>query len=313
MSSTPFLSIQNINYAYADRKALVDFSLDLAQGEIFGLLGPNGGGKSTLFKLLTTLRPLQEGEIVLKNLNYRTDQREIRNLIGSIFQSPALDKKLTVAENLWHQGKLFNLSAHVLEARIQELTQRFGLKDRLKETVEKLSGGLQRRVEIAKALLHQPEILVMDEPSTGLDPGIRLELWDYLQELRAKGLTILLTTHLLEEAERCDRIALIHEGHLITQGKPSVLCESLGGQVLTITTDDTATLISLLQAKLELTPKLLGISVRVRIPATKEKSLISSLASELADHPNVQAITLSRPSLADLYLEKTGKSWSKMN
>jgi ABC-2 type transport system ATP-binding protein len=312
MTSPDFLNIQNVSYSYADRKALSDFTLGLKQGEIFGLLGPNGGGKSTLFKILTTLRPLQDGEISLAGLNYRTDRRQIRSLIGTVFQSPALDKKLSVYENLWSQGKLFALPSTELTQRITNLTTRFGLLDRLNDPAEKLSGGLQRRVEVAKALLHQPKILIMDEPSTGLDPGIRLELWEYLQELKTKdGLTILLTTHLLEEAERCDRIALIHEGHLITEGKPSQLCESLGGQVLSVMTDDTAGLCLLLKNELGETPKILGGEVRLRLPATIDRTRTSGLAASLADHPSVQAVTLSRPTLGDLYLEKTGHSWTK--
>jgi len=310
--TTSFLRIQNLSYSYGDRKALSDFSLDLEKGEIFGLLGPNGGGKSTLFKLLSTLRPLQEGEITLAGLSYRSDRRELRNLIGTVFQSPALDKKLTVHENLWSQGKLFAIPSAILNERIEALATRFGLKERLKDPAEKLSGGLQRRVEIAKALLHEPKILIMDEPSTGLDPGIRLELWDFLQELRSKdGMTILLTTHLLEEAERCDRIALIHEGKLITEGKPSHLCESLGGQVLSVLTDDTADLSLLLKNELGENPKILGGEVRLRIPASVDRTRTSSLAARLADHTSVQSVTLSRPSLGDLYLEKTGRSWSK--
>lgn len=310
--TTSFLRIQNLSYSYGDRKALSDFSLDLEKGEIFGLLGPNGGGKSTLFKLLSTLRPLQEGEITLAGLSYRSDRRELRNLIGTVFQSPALDKKLTVHENLWSQGKLFAIPSAILNERIEALVTRFGLKERLKDPAEKLSGGLQRRVEIAKALLHEPKILIMDEPSTGLDPGIRLELWDFLQELRSKeGMTILLTTHLLEEAERCDRIALIHEGKLITEGKPSHLCESLGGQVLSVLTDDTADLSLLLKNELGENPKILGGEVRLRIPASVDRTRTSSLAARLADHTSVQSVTLSRPSLGDLYLEKTGRSWSE--
>jgi len=310
--TTSFLRIQDLSYSYGDRKALSDFSLDLEKGEIFGLLGPNGGGKSTLFKLLSTLRPLQEGEITLAGLSYRSDRRELRNLIGTVFQSPALDKKLTVHENLWSQGKLFAIPSAILNERIEALATRFGLKERLKDPAEKLSGGLQRRVEIAKALLHEPKILIMDEPSTGLDPGIRLELWDFLQELRSKeGMTILLTTHLLEEAERCDRIALIHEGKLITEGKPSHLCESLGGQVLSVLTDDTADLSLLLKNELGENPKILGGEVRLRIPASVDRTRTSSLAARLADHTSVQSVTLSRPSLGDLYLEKTGRSWSK--
>jgi ABC-2 type transport system ATP-binding protein len=312
MTSTDFLNIRNVSYSYGERAALSDFSLKLQKGEIFGLLGPNGGGKSTLFKLLTTLRPLQKGEITLAGFSYRSDRRNLRQLIGTVFQSPALDKKLSVYENLWSQGKLFAIPSDELTQRIETLSERFGLKDRLKDPAEKLSGGLQRRVEIAKALLHQPQILIMDEPSTGLDPGIRLELWDFLQELRIKdGLTILLTTHLLEEAERCDRIALIHQGQLITEGKPSQLCESLGGQVLSVLTDDPNELSLLLKNELGETPKILGGEIRLRLPASIDRTRTSNLAARLVDHSSVQAVTLSRPSLGDLYLEKTGNSWSK--
>jgi ABC-2 type transport system ATP-binding protein len=312
MTSPDFLNIRNVSYSYAERRALSDFSLQLQQGEIFGLLGPNGGGKSTLFKLLCTLRPLQQGEIKLAGLCYRCDRRELRQRIGTVFQNPALDKKLTVYENLWSQGKLFALPSAELQQRISSLAERFGLQDRLAEPAEKLSGGLQRRVEIAKALLHQPRILIMDEPSTGLDPGIRLELWSYLRELQAKeNLTILLTTHLLEEAEYCDRIALLHQGQLLSAGKPSELCASLGGQVLTVQSTETAQIAALLEKELGLSPQSTGTELRLRLPASTDPSRLSQLTARLSALPAVHALTLSRPSLADLYLEQTGYRWNK--
>ncbi|NJK93413.1 MAG: ABC transporter ATP-binding protein [Blastochloris sp.] len=312
LNSTDFLQIQQLHYAYGDRPALSDFSLNLKQGEIFGLLGPNGGGKSTLFKLLTTLRPLQQGEIKLQGLCYRCDRRIIRTLIGSVFQAPALDKKLSVYENLLSHGKLYALATPALKARIDTLATRFSLQDRLQEPAEKLSGGLQRRVELVKALLPSPKILIMDEPSTGLDPGIRLELWDLFHELsRQDGVTILLTTHLLEEAERCDRIALIHQGRKVVEGQPTQLCDSLGGQVLSLSTGQAPALAQRLQDHFQLSPKILGHEVRLRLPADVDRLKTSTLAAELAADPAVLSVTLSRPSLADLYLEKTGHSWSK--
>ncbi|HUR38220.1 MAG TPA: ABC transporter ATP-binding protein, partial [Planctomycetota bacterium] len=239
------VEIDGLTHRYGERLALDGVSFSVRKGEVFGLLGPNGGGKTTLFKILSTaLRPTS-GSARIEGVDVRDDA--VRRRIGVVFQAPGLDQKLTVAENLLHQGHLYGLRGAALRRRIDEELGRFKLSDRARDRVEKLSGGLQRRVELAKALLHQPEILLLDEPSTGLDPGARRDLWDALRSL--KGVTVLLTTHLLEEAERCDRLAILHKGKLVALGAPLDLRGEIGGDVVTIRAKDAEALAAAIREK----------------------------------------------------------------
>src|SRR3989338_4259197 len=200
MSQINAVEVRNLSYSYGSRLALNQVSLSVGEGEVFGLLGPNGGGKTTLFRILSTLTPIFHGKIFVFGKDLPSDIVRVRKMIGVVFQAPSLDKKLTVRENMLHQGHLYGLFGKELTLRINEMLERVHLKDRDGDLIEKLSGGLQRRVEVAKALLHRPKLLLLDEPTVGLDPGARKDLWDYLQNLRKnEGTTILLTTHLMEE------------------------------------------------------------------------------------------------------------------
>ncbi len=229
------ISVANISHRYGERLALDQLSFEVHRSEIFGLLGPNGGGKTTLFRLLSTLLPLQSGSANVVGFDLATQSQQIRTLIGVTFQSPSLDGKLTVQENLKHQAHLYGISGAPMRERIENALQHLGLTDRKHDLAESLSGGLKRRVEIAKGLLHAPQVLLLDEPSTGLDPGARHDLWKYLKQLqREDGVTILITTHLMEEAEQCDRLGILHQGELVALGTPDELRASVGGDCLTI-------------------------------------------------------------------------------
>ncbi|MDX6766520.1 MAG: ATP-binding cassette domain-containing protein [Candidatus Methylacidiphilales bacterium] len=306
--ANPLLHIQNLTYRYGERVALREFSLGVNAGEIFGFLGPNGGGKTTLFKLLTTLRAPQEGEIHLGDDSYRGPLDAIRARIGCVFQHPALDKKLKVAENLRHQGHLYGLGGGELESRIDALLARFGLTERKQSFVQDLSGGLQRRVEIAKALLHRPQILLMDEPSTGLDPGIRMELWEYYEQMRREdGLTLLMTTHLLEEAERCDRIVLLDEGRIIAEGAPQALRESLSGRILRLSGGNLQELAVRVKSLTTHTVEVQAREVVVRLPTGAEDEA-ARIIREIG--AAAESVNLARPTLADVYQAKVGRTWA---
>jgi ABC-2 type transport system ATP-binding protein len=310
-SDSILLRLSGLTHRYGDRLALDQVSLEVRQGEIFGFIGPNGGGKTTLFRLLTTLRPPQVGSITLGGVSYADDLTGIRARIGCVFQHPALDKKLKVVENLRHQGRLYGLGGRALETRIAELLERFGLADRAGSMVQDLSGGLQRRVEIAKALLHRPQVLLMDEPSTGLDPGIRMELWDYYERLRREdGVTLLMTSHLLEEAERCDRIAILDQGRIIAQGAPAALRASLGGRILRLESGDAEALATRVRGLTPHPVEVRGRVVTLRLPegaADEAARLVRELegASE--------SLHLARPTLADVYQAKVGRVWNGDN
>ncbi len=229
------IDARDINFFYGERQALKDVTFSIARGEIFGFLGPNGGGKTTLFKVLSTLVPGQTGAVRMLDRDLVRDKVEIQRRMGVVFQHPSVDEKLTVRENLECHGNLYGMRGSRLRQRIAEMLERVGLGDRARDRVETLSGGLRRRAELAKALLHQPELLLLDEPSTGLDPGARREFNDYLAHLRRNdGVTIVLTTHYMEEAERCDRIAILHEGRMVATAPPGALKERIGGDIVAV-------------------------------------------------------------------------------
>ena len=235
MNTSAAISVDRVSHWYGQRQALADVSFAIHPAEIFVFLGPNGGGKSTLFRLLSTLLPLQHGEAAVLGLDLRSQIAAIRARIGVVFQSPSVDRKLTVGENLMHQGHLYGLRGDMLKQRSQVLLDKFKLTDRVRDKVETLSGGLRRRVELAKGLLHQPQLLLLDEPSTGLDPAARIDLWDCLRELRENdAVTVVLTTHLLEEADKADRIAILDQGKIVAIDTPEALRATVGGDAITI-------------------------------------------------------------------------------
>jgi ABC-2 type transport system ATP-binding protein len=307
MSDTAAISIAGLSHRYGNLKALGDVTFDVGRGEVFGLLGPNGGGKTTLFRILGTLLPVQEGRVHLLDIDVAREPSRIRQTIGVTFQSPSLDRKLTVRENLVTQGHLYGLSGRTLTERIETLLARLGLTDRARDRVESLSGGLARRVEIAKGLLHDPRVLLLDEPSTGLDPGARLDLWRYLHLLRDEaGVTVLVTTHLMEEAERCDRLAILDRGRLVALGSPSELRESIGGDCLAINTANPEDLARRITQRFAVAPRLIGPQLRIETSSGHELlgRLVETFGAEIA------SIALGKPTLEDVFIQRTGhKFW----
>ncbi|MEI6083260.1 MAG: ATP-binding cassette domain-containing protein [Verrucomicrobiota bacterium] len=300
--TTP-VAIENLTHRYGDRVALDKVNFNVQPGEIFGLLGPNGGGKTTLFRILSTLMRPKEGTVRVFGHDVVTQRNEVRRRIGVVFQAPSLDKKLTVLENLRHHGHIFGLSGPSLRQRIDELMNRFGIADRANERTEKLSGGLRRRVEIARGLLHKPELLLLDEPSTGLDPRVRREVGEYLEELRAKdGVTILLTTHIMEEAERCDRLALLDQGKLVALDKPAALKDRLGGDVISIQARDCDRLRDAIEKKFSVKASVIERTVRIERPRGHEfiPALVEAFPGE------IEAISTGKPTLEDVFVHLTG-------
>jgi ABC-2 type transport system ATP-binding protein len=303
MTPPAAVTVDSVRHRYGERQALAGVSFQIPGGEIFGLLGPNGGGKTTLFRILATLLPLQEGRAELLGCSVAAQPDAVRRLIGVTFQSPSLDPKLTVAENLKFHGYLYGLSGARLKERIDLLLGRLGLSDRRADIAQTLSGGLQRRVEIAKSLLHEPRVLLLDEPSTGLDPGARHDLWRYLKQLRQEtGVTILATTHIMEEAEHCGRLGILHKGELVALGTPAELRSSIGGDVITIETTNADGLPARIESKFGVRPQRIGESLRIERSAGHE--LIRDLVAAFPEE--IRAVSLGKPTLEDVFIQRTG-------
>ena len=301
--SERIIEVEQLTYQYGSRVALDGVSFDVIAGESFGFLGPNGGRKTTLFRILSTQLAPASGKVHVFGFDIAREPQQVRRRIGVVFQSQSLDGKLTVTENLRHQGHLFGLRGPALQQRIKEMLAQFGLEDRVRERVEKLSGGLRRRVEIAKAMLHRPALLLLDEPTTGLDPGARRELWAYLQGLRqAEGVTILLTTHLMEEAEDCERICLLDQGKIIALNSPAALKAEIGGDVVAAQTPDPLRLQAQILERFGGNPLVVGDTVRIERARGHEfiTELIEAFPGE------INAITLSKPTLEDVFIQRTG-------
>lgn len=302
-SAVKALEVLDVSFRYGEREALKGVGFSVERGEIFGLLGPNGGGKTTLFRLLSTLLPMQSGEVKLLGCDVASQPQAVRRRIGVTFQSPSIDGKLTVAENLRHQAHLYGLLGREATSRIDELVRQLGLVDRVRQPVGSLSGGLKRRVEIAKSLLHRPGMLLLDEPSTGLDPGARHDLWAYLTRLREeRQVTILVTTHLMDEAERCGRLGILDQGRLVALGTPDVLRQSVGGDCLTLQSSDPSGLAERIVLQFGVTPQRIDDVLRIEREAGHEllRDLVAAFPSEIT------AVSLAKPTLEDVFIARTG-------
>ena len=299
------VSVENLTRQYGARAALAGVSFEVREREIFGVLGPNGGGKSTLFRILATMLAPSSGTASVAGYDVERQPSEVRRRIGVVFQSQSLDKKLTVFENLRAQGQLFAMHGRALAERIEEVSLRLGLADRRNDLVDTLSGGLRRRVEIAKGLLHRPTVLLMDEPSTGLDPGARRELWQYVEELRDRqGITVLVTTHILDEADRADRILLLHQGKVVAEGAPAELKSRIGGDVVILDVDDPARLLPDLRARFGVEAVAENGSLRVEIGNGHR-----FIAEAVEAFPGaIRSVALHKPTLEDVFLDETGAS-----
>ncbi|MCZ6695535.1 MAG: ATP-binding cassette domain-containing protein [Acidobacteria bacterium] len=303
MSAYRVVEVEELVHDYAGHPALRGVGFDVRDGEIFGLLGPNGGGKTTLFRILSTILQPSGGVARIMGHDVVREPHAVRERIGVVFQSPAVDRKLTVRENLTIHGRLYGLNGATLRDAIDRMLRTVGLEGRAGERAETLSGGLLRRVEIAKGLLHKPPLLLLDEPSTGLDPAARNDLWDHLDRLRSNdGVTVLMTTHLMEEAERCDRIGILHEGRLVALGTPHDLKGEIGGDVIVIATPSPDGLCGDLERRFGWSAAVVDGTVRVERPQGHE--WIPRIVEAFRDR--IEAISLGRPTLLDVFIHKTG-------
>ena len=306
------IQIAGLGHQYDARVALQDVSFDVREAEIFGLLGPNGSGKTTLFRILSTLMLPSTGRALIMGFDAARQPNQVRRSIGVVFQAESVDVKLSAAENLWHQGHLYGLRGAPLRSRIQEMLERVSLSDRAHDKVETFSGGMQRRVELAKGLLHHPSVLLLDEPSTGLDPGARRDLWLYLRKLREEEhITIIVTTHLMEEAEYCDRLAILSQGRLVALGTPAELKREIGGDVILLEpAGDAEALASRIGQRFPVKPAVMDGKVRLEIGQGHRfvTDVVEAFPGE------IQSVSVSKPTLEDVFIDRTGhRFWNEGN
>ena len=308
VSGSPAIAVCDLVHRYGDRAALNGVSFEVRPAELFGLLGPNGSGKTTMFRILSTLMIPIGGRAMILGHDAAKDPSRLRREIGVVFQTQSIDLKLTAAENLRHQGHLYGLRGASLTKRIGEILERVGLADRAREKAETFSGGMQRRLELAKGLLHGPRVLLLDEPTTGLDPGARRDVWQYLRILRdQERVTVLVTTHLMEEAERSDRVAILNQGKLVALGTPTELKQEIGGDVIVLETAQPESLGSRIRARFPVEARIVGKQVRI------EKDHGHRFVTDLVEAfpGEIDAVSISKPSLEDVFIDRTGhRFWS---
>ena len=303
-SLPPRLAARDLAFRYGDREVLRRVAFEVGPGEIVGLLGPNGAGKSTLFSILTGLLRPASGTLLVDGVPVEPGARALRARMGVVFQSPSLDAKLSAEENLVLGGQLFGLPRATARARARELLALAELSGRARDQAGKLSGGMRRRLELARALVHHPSILLMDEPTTGLDAAAFRQTWEAVRALRrVEGLTVLLTTHRPDEAEACDRLAVLAHGRVVASGTPEELRARVPGDVVSIEADDPVALAAEISARF-------GVAARpgpkgVHVERERGHELIPRLV-EAFPPGRFRAVALRRPTLADAFLAITG-------
>ena len=308
-STAAVIQVQDLRHTYGKRTALNGVSFAVNTGEIFAMLGPNGSGKTTLFRILSTLMLPTSGRALVGGFDAARQPDQVRRRIGVVFQAQSVDIKLTAAENLWHQGHLYGLHGSELKNRIASILGRVALADRANERVETFSGGMQRRVELAKGLMHHPSVLLLDEPTTGLDPGARRDLWQYLHQLRTQeNVSVIVTTHLMEEAERCDRLAILNAGQVVALGTPSELRSQIGGDVILLEAENPDSLATRIEQKFHAGATVLD--GKVRMERKEGHRFVPDLVEAFPGE--IQSISVSKPTLEDVFIDRTGhRFWTE--
>ena len=301
----PAVDIRKVHHSYGTHSALRDITLQVEPGALYGLLGPNGSGKTTLFRILSTLMPPSEGRAHVFGLDTARESGAVRRRIGTVFQEEALDEALTVRENLRFQGALYGLHGAERRERTEELLRRLDVADRATDPVGDLSGGLRRRVDLARGLLHRPDLLLLDEPTSGLDPAARRTFWSAVQQLRSdEGTTLLLATHLMDEAERCDRVGILSDGALVADGRPSTLKADLGDETLWLEAEAPTALRDRIEAQFGVPTRIVGATVQVA--PSDPPAFLSSLYEALSNH--IRSATIRTPTLEDVFMVHAGVS-----
>jgi ABC-2 type transport system ATP-binding protein len=299
------VSVRGLVKRYGEVDAVRGIDLEISAGEVFGFLGPNGAGKSTTINMLCTLLTPTAGHAEVAGHDVVRDRDTVRRNIGLVFQDTTLDTYMTAERNLRLHAALYGVPKDVLDDRIQQVLQMVGLWDRRASKVSTYSGGMKRRLEIARGLLHSPRVLFLDEPTVGLDPQTRASIWSYIGELRkAEDITIFMTTHYMDEAEFCDRIAIMDHGKIIALDTPEALKASVGADRVQIHTDDDPAAIIALEQRFGIEAIIAEGAVTFRVE--RGEQFVPRLFAELP--LAIRSVSVARPSLDDVFMSYTGST-----
>ena len=306
----PVVEVENLTKKFGDITAVKQVSFEIEEGQIFGFLGPNGAGKTTTLNILSTLMPATSGRAVINGFDVRERQARVRQSIGMVFQDPTLDDELTAYENMDFHGRMYGMARQERRSKIDELLELVELSGRKKERVDRFSGGMRRRLEIARGILHSPKVLFLDEPTLGLDPQTKNHLWSYIENLaEQQKVTIILTTHYMDEADKLsDKIAIIDEGKIIAMDDPEHMKEEVGGNVIRIRSKNPETVEQRLEKydwveETHANHNTLDVSVR-----DVKHGLAETTNLMLSEKIDFDSAGIFSPTLEDVFLRYTGKS-----
>jgi ABC-2 type transport system ATP-binding protein len=308
------ISVENLCYNYGKITAVDNISFKVERGQTFSFLGPNGAGKTTTINLLITLLPIQKGKATISGFDVAKEQNSVRNIIGVVFQDQRLDRDLTVWENLEFHGRLYSLPKDLRRSRIKELLELVELIDRRDDFTKNLSGGMKRRVEIARGLLTRPKVLFLDEPTIGLDTKTRRRIWSYIERIKDEGVTIFLTTHYMEEADQnSDMVCIIDKGKIMAVGTPERLKQSLGQEIILLRTDNDKKTMNLIE-NMDKIESIRNSSEGLFIYLKAGLNFVSTLIEVLsAKGIGIKSVNLQKPTLDDVFIHYTGRELEEVN
>jgi ABC-2 type transport system ATP-binding protein len=305
-SSAPAIVVRQLDKRFGEVHAVRGVDFEVATGEVFGFLGPNGAGKTTTINMLCTLAKPTSGTASVAGHDVVSERDDVRRNIGLVFQDPTLDGYLTAAQNLKLHAELYGVQSDLVKPRMQQVMTMVGLWDRKDTVVATFSGGMRRRLEIARGLMHSPRVLFLDEPTIGLDPQTRRSIWTYIRELKEREeITIFMTTHYMDEAEWCDRIAIMDHGQIVALDSPEALKAQIGKDRVSIHTDDDDAAIAALRDRFGIDAGVAEGAVTFGVP--KGEQFVPRLFDEWDPaHPAIRSVSVSRPSLDDVFMSYTG-------
>jgi ABC-2 type transport system ATP-binding protein len=297
------ITVSGLRKSFGDLEAVRGVDFEVAAGEVFGFLGPNGAGKTTTINMLCTLAKPSAGSALVAGHDVVTERDEVRRNIGLVFQDPTLDGYLTAEQNLRLHAELYGVDAALVPARMRQMLDMVGLWERKDTPVLTFSGGMRRRLEIARGLMHSPRVLFLDEPTLGLDPQTRRSIWSYIDVLRdTEEITIFMTTHYMDEAEFCDRIAIMDQGQIVAIDTPEALKAEVGADRVTIETEDDELAIAVIAEKFGLEARVVEGRVTFSVPSGEQ--FVPRLFAELG--VPIKSVSVARPTLDDVFMSYTG-------